>query len=62
MLLADRPTEDLDESMRDEILSVLEGLNAEGSAHRRDARLGRRTPRAATARLEEGSVRDITQG
>ncbi|MGL4255413.1 MAG: ATP-binding cassette domain-containing protein, partial [Microbacterium sp.] len=61
VLLADEPTGNLDESMRDEILAVLEGLCAEGLtlivvthdtavAHRARRRL----------RLERGTVRDIT--
>jgi putative ABC transport system ATP-binding protein len=62
VLLADEPTGNLDESMRDEILDLLQGLNTEGLtlivvthdsavAHRASRRL----------RLEKGTVRDITR-
>ena len=63
VLLADEPTGNLDESMRDEILSVLEGLNAEGLTLivvTHDSAVAHRARRRL--RLEEGSVRDITQG
>jgi putative ABC transport system ATP-binding protein len=63
VLLADEPTGNLDESMRDEILSVLEGLNAEGLTLvvvTHDSAVAHRARRRL--RLEEGSVRDVTPG
>ncbi|WP_404429961.1 ABC transporter ATP-binding protein [Microbacterium lacus] len=62
VLLADEPTGNLDESMRDEILGVLEALNSEGltlivvthdSAVAKRARL--------RLRLDKGKVRDVTR-
>ncbi|MFH8249665.1 ABC transporter ATP-binding protein [Microbacterium sp. B2969] len=63
VLLADEPTGNLDESMRDEILLVLESLNAEGLTLivvTHDSAVARRARRRL--RLEKGSVRDITRG
>ncbi|WP_374312118.1 ABC transporter ATP-binding protein [Microbacterium sp.] len=61
VLLADEPTGNLDESMRDEILAVLEGLCAEGLTLivvTHDTAVARRARRRL--RLERGTVRDIT--
>jgi putative ABC transport system ATP-binding protein len=63
VLLADEPTGNLDESMRDEILVVLETLNAEGLTLivvTHDSAVERRARRRL--RLEKGAVRDITRG
>ncbi|WP_345803219.1 ABC transporter ATP-binding protein [Microbacterium sp. AZCO] len=63
VLLADEPTGNLDESMRDEILAVLETLNAEGLTLlvvTHDSAVARRARRRL--RLERGTVRDITGG
>lgn len=62
VLLADEPTGNLDESMRDEILQVLQGLNAEGLTLivvTHDSAVARRAKRRL--RLEKGAVRDITK-
>jgi len=63
VLLADEPTGNLDESMRDEILTVLEGLNDEGLTLivvTHDSAVARRARRRL--RLENGAVTDITRG
>ncbi|QIG40191.1 ABC transporter ATP-binding protein [Microbacterium sp. 4R-513] len=63
VLLADEPTGNLDESMRDEILAVLEALNAEGLTLvvvTHDSAVARRARRRL--RLDKGTVRDITRG
>ena len=62
VLLADEPTGNLDESMRDEILAVLETLNAEGLTLivvTHDSAVAARAHRRL--RLESGTVRDITR-
>ena len=62
VLLADEPTGNLDESMRDEILAVLESLCAEGLTLivvTHDSAVARRAGRRL--RLERGTVRDITR-
>ncbi|WP_169581199.1 MULTISPECIES: ABC transporter ATP-binding protein [Microbacterium] len=62
VLLADEPTGNLDESMRDEILAVLEGLCADGPTLivvTHDTAVARRARRRL--RLERGTVRDITR-
>ncbi|MGZ8804259.1 MAG: ABC transporter ATP-binding protein [Microbacterium sp.] len=62
VLLADEPTGNLDESMRDEILTVLERLNAEGLTLivvTHDSAVARRARRRL--RLDKGAVRDITR-
>lgn len=62
VLLADEPTGNLDESMRDEILAVLESLCAEGLTLivvTHDSAVARRADRRL--RLERGTVRDITR-
>ncbi len=62
VLLADEPTGNLDESMRDEILTVLQALNAEGLTLivvTHDSAVARRATRRL--RLEKGTVRDITR-
>ncbi|MFI8593659.1 ABC transporter ATP-binding protein [Microbacterium sp. NPDC078428] len=62
VLLADEPTGNLDESMRDEILALLEGLNGQGLTLivvTHDSAVARRATRRL--RLERGSVRDITR-
>ena len=62
VLLADEPTGNLDEHMRDEILSVLEALNAEGLTLvvvTHDSAVAKRARRRL--RLEKGAVRDITR-
>jgi len=62
VLLADEPTGNLDESMRDEILSLLERLNAEGLtliAVTHDSAVARRARRRL--RLAKGTVTDITR-
>lgn len=61
VLLADEPTGNLDESMRDDILAVLEQLNADGLTLivvTHDSAVARRARRRL--RLEKGIVRDIT--
>ncbi|ALJ19924.1 ABC transporter ATP-binding protein [Microbacterium sp. No. 7] len=61
VLLADEPTGNLDESMRDEILAVLEELNAEGLTLvvvTHDSAVARRARRRL--RLDRGTVTDIT--
>ncbi|MEW1708735.1 ABC transporter ATP-binding protein [Microbacterium sp. NPDC089190] len=63
VLLADEPTGNLDESMRDEILDVLETLNAEGLTLvvvTHDSAVARRARRRL--RLAKGVVTDITRG
>ncbi|WP_295784961.1 ABC transporter ATP-binding protein [uncultured Microbacterium sp.] len=63
VLLADEPTGNLDESMRDEILDVLEQLNAEGLTLivvTHDSAVARRARRRL--RLAKGVVADITHG
>jgi putative ABC transport system ATP-binding protein len=60
VLLADEPTGNLDESMRDEILAVLESLNAEGLTLivvTHDSAVARRARRRL--RLDKGAVHDI---
>ena len=62
VLLADEPTGNLDESMRDEILTVLEDLNAEGLTLivvTHDSAVARRARRRL--RLDRGVVTDITE-
>jgi putative ABC transport system ATP-binding protein len=62
VLLADEPTGNLDESMRDEILAVLEALNAEGLTLivvTHDSAVAGRARRRL--RLDKGTVRDITR-
>ncbi len=62
ILLADEPTGNLDESMRDEILSLLERLNADGLtliAVTHDSAVARRARRRL--RLAKGVVTDITR-
>ena len=62
VLLADEPTGNLDESMRDEILVLLESLNAEGLTLlvvTHDSAVAKRAHRRL--RLEKGEVRDITR-
>jgi putative ABC transport system ATP-binding protein len=61
VLLADEPTGNLDESMRDEILELLEGFHAEGLTLimvTHDSAVARRARRRL--RLDRGVVRDIT--
>ncbi|TDN92365.1 ABC transporter ATP-binding protein [Microbacterium sp. BK668] len=63
VLLADEPTGNLDESMRDEILAVLETLHAEGLTLvvvTHDSAVARRARRRL--RLERGRISDITAG
>jgi len=60
VLLADEPTGNLDESMRDEILQVLEALNAEGLTLivvTHDSAVAKRARRRL--RLDKGVVSDI---
>ena len=62
VLLADEPTGNLDESMRDEILALLEGLCAEGITMivvTHDSAGARRATRRL--RLSKGAVQDITR-
>ncbi|MEV7607980.1 ABC transporter ATP-binding protein [Microbacterium sp. NPDC089320] len=62
VLLADEPTGNLDESMRDEILALLEGLCAEGLTMivvTHDSAVARRATRRL--RLSKGTVQDITR-
>jgi ABC-type lipoprotein export system ATPase subunit len=62
VLLADEPTGNLDESMRDEILSVLQKLTDEGLTLivvTHDSAVARRARRRL--RLDKGTVRDITR-
>jgi len=62
VLLADEPTGNLDESMRDEILDLLQGLNAEGLTLivvTHDSAVARRATRRL--RLDRGTVHDITR-
>ncbi|WP_298741878.1 ABC transporter ATP-binding protein [uncultured Microbacterium sp.] len=62
VLLADEPTGNLDESMRDEILAVLEQLNAEGLTLivvTHDSAVAARARRRL--RLDKGTIRDITR-
>jgi len=62
VLLADEPTGNLDESMRDEILTVLEQLNAEGLTLvvvTHDSAVARRARRRL--RLDRGTLTDITR-
>ncbi|MGB4778415.1 ABC transporter ATP-binding protein [Microbacterium sp.] len=62
VLLADEPTGNLDESMRDEILSVLERLNAEGLTLvvvTHDSAVARRARRRL--RLDRGTITDVTR-
>ncbi|SDO76017.1 putative ABC transport system ATP-binding protein [Microbacterium testaceum StLB037] len=63
VLLADEPTGNLDERMRDEILDVLEALNTEGLTLivvTHDSAVARRARRRL--RLDKGIVTDITRG
>ena len=62
VVLADEPTGNLDESMRDEILAVLETLHAEGLTLivvTHDSAVARRAQRRL--RLDKGAVHDITR-
>ena len=62
VLLADEPTGNLDESMRDEILALLQGLCAEGITMivvTHDSAVARRATRRL--RLNKGTVQDITR-
>lgn len=62
VLLADEPTGNLDESMRDEILRLLEGLHRSGLTLimvTHDSAVARRAKRRL--RLDKGTVRDITR-
>lgn len=62
VLLADEPTGNLDESMRDEILTLLEGLCAQGITMivvTHDSAVARRATRRL--RLSQGAVQDITR-
>ena len=62
VLLADEPTGNLDESMRDEILAVLQALNDEGLTLvvvTHDSAVAGRARRRL--RLDKGTVRDITR-
>ncbi len=62
VLLADEPTGNLDESMRDEILALLESLCAEGITMivvTHDSAVARRATRRL--RLAKGTVQDITR-
>ena len=62
VLLADEPTGNLDEGMRDEILALLQGLNAEGLTLivvTHDTAVAQRARRRL--RLDKGTVRDITR-
>lgn len=62
VLLADEPTGNLDESMRDDILAVLEQLGADGLTLivvTHDSAVARRAGRRL--RLDKGTVRDITR-
>ncbi len=62
VLLADEPTGNLDEHMRDEILEVLQALNRDGLTLivvTHDSAVARRASRRL--RLEKGTVRDITR-
>ncbi|WP_396652267.1 ABC transporter ATP-binding protein [Microbacterium sp. SLBN-146] len=62
VLLADEPTGNLDEAMRDEILAVLEALCAEGLTLvvvTHDSAVAKRAHRRL--RLDRGTVRDITR-
>lgn len=62
VLLADEPTGNLDESMRDEILALLQGLNDEGLTLvvvTHDSAVARRAKRRL--RLSDGTVQDITR-
>lgn len=62
VLLADEPTGNLDESMRDEILAVLGALNADGLTLvvvTHDSAVAQRARRRV--RLDKGLVRDITR-
>lgn len=62
VLLADEPTGNLDESMRDDILRLLEGLHDSGLTLivvTHDSAVARRAKRRL--RLEKGTVRDITR-
>jgi putative ABC transport system ATP-binding protein len=62
VLLADEPTGNLDESMRDEILALLEGLCAEGITMivvTHDSAVAQRATRRL--RLNKGTVQDITR-
>ncbi|RWZ68201.1 ABC transporter ATP-binding protein [Labedella populi] len=62
VLLADEPTGNLDESMRDEILDLLQALNDGGLTLivvTHDSAVARRASRRL--RLEKGTIRDITR-
>jgi len=60
VLLADEPTGNLDEHMRDEILTLLEGLNRDGLTLivvTHDSAVARRAHRRL--RIEKGGVREL---
>jgi putative ABC transport system ATP-binding protein len=62
VLLADEPTGNLDESMRDEILDLLQALNDDGLTLivvTHDSAVARRASRRL--RLDRGTIRDITR-
>ncbi|MGA4866305.1 ABC transporter ATP-binding protein [Streptomyces lavendulocolor] len=66
VLLADEPTGNLDESMRDEIMDLLEGLWEENGLTfvmvTHDTSLARRAPRLATIRKGQVTIREQVVG
>ncbi|GAA2468580.1 MULTISPECIES: ABC transporter ATP-binding protein [Streptomyces] len=66
VLLADEPTGNLDESMRDEIMDLLEGLWEENGLTfvmvTHDTALARRAPRLATIRKGQVTIREQVVG